>query len=120
MNIQSLSEGNEFFKVTYEGGDSLYLGKAQIDSDERFEEIKALIDSGEYQPFVPMSPEEIEKLSNEKRVFEIDKRLVEIDLESVRPLRAIQNATQKTADTDKLSELDTEAAQLRAERAGLV
>lgn len=59
------------------------------------------------------------ELANE-RVAEIDARLKEIDIESVRPLRAISNGNQTQFDIDKLAALDTEAATLRAERLTLV
>jgi len=54
-----------------------------------------------------------------QRIGEIDARLKAIDLESLRPLRAIANGTETQADRDKLAGLDAEAEQLRAERATL-
>ncbi len=54
------------------------------------------------------------------RVSEIDARLVEIDMEGLRPARAVAAGAAVVADTDKLAALETEAAALRTERAGLV
>lgn len=58
--------------------------------------------------------------ANEDRVSEIDARLEQIDLESVRPLRAINSGNNSQSDIDKLSALDSEAETLRLERANLV
>ena len=46
-------------------------------------------------------------------------RLAVIDAESIRALRAVARGRAVKADTDKLDALDTEAAALRAELAGL-
>ena len=53
------------------------------------------------------------------RRAEILARLAEIDAASIRPLRAIADSTAAQADHDKLAALDSEAAALRAELAGL-
>ena len=53
------------------------------------------------------------------RKSEILARLAEIDRESIRPLRAIADGNAVQADKDKLAALDTEAAGLREELAGL-
>jgi hypothetical protein len=50
---------------------------------------------------------------------EILARLAEIDAASIRPLRAVADGTAVQADTAKLAELDSEAAALRAQLAGL-
>ena len=55
----------------------------------------------------------------EKRVAEIYTRLSEIDVESVRPIRAVTAGTATAFDTDKLAALDTEAEALRLELASL-
>ena len=49
----------------------------------------------------------------ERETQEAKTRLVEIDKESVRPLRAIAAGTQTKEDTDKLAELEAEAKALR-------
>lgn len=49
----------------------------------------------------------------------IKARLSEIDSESLRPLRAIQQGNATQSDNDKLTALDTEAVQLRSQLAGL-
>ena len=53
------------------------------------------------------------------RSVEIKARLAQIDLDSVRPLRAILANTATQHDRDKLDALDAEAAILRAEPAAL-
>jgi hypothetical protein len=50
---------------------------------------------------------------------EIRTRLAEIDAASIRPLRAVAEGTAVQADTAELAELDSEAAALRTELAGL-
>lgn len=55
-----------------------------------------------------------------QRVNDIDARLERIDIESVRPLRAISNGADTQTDHDKLASLDNEAETLRAERSTLV
>ena len=62
------------------------------------------------------TPEEIAA----QRIVEIKARLVEIDAESVRPLRAKINGTETAFDVQKLAALDAEAQALREEMAGLV
>ena len=61
--------------------------------------------------------EEAEQLNaiNDTKKSEIGVRLSVIDLESLRPLRAIINGTQTIFDTNKLMALDAEAETLRAE-----
>ena len=54
-----------------------------------------------------------------QRIGEIGERLKEIDVESVRPLRAINAGTDTQFDRDKLADLDAEAETLRTERARL-
>lgn len=53
------------------------------------------------------------------RSVEIKARLAQIDLDSVRPLRAILANTAAQQDRNKLEALDAEAAILRAELAAL-
>lgn len=53
------------------------------------------------------------------RISEIDARLAQIDLESIRPARAVNVGTAGTFDRDKLAALENEAGALRVERAGL-
>ena len=63
----------------------------------------------------PLTPEEQKQV----RMAEIKSRLLEIDLESVRPLRARVYGTATPEDDVKLSSLEQEAGELRAELAGL-
>jgi hypothetical protein len=64
---------------------------------------------------VEATPEETARL----RKAEILARLAAIDLASIRPLRAVADGNATSFDTGKLASLDAEAAELRAELAGL-
>lgn len=64
-------------------------------------------------------PEPTEAEKNAARRMEILSRLIAIDADSVRPLRAIARSEATDADTEKLAALDTEADALRAELATL-
>jgi hypothetical protein len=55
----------------------------------------------------------------EERRAEILARLAEIDTAGIRPLRAVADNSATDFDRQKLADLDTEAAELRAELAGL-
>lgn len=79
----------------------------------------------------PMTAEEIADLAADRAAHAasrgsadalavIDRRLAAIDVEAIRPLRAIAIGAGTQFDTDKLAALEAEAAALRAERAGLV
>ena len=57
--------------------------------------------------------------AKQARMAEIKSRLLEIDLESVRPLRAKAYGTSTPEDDAKLAALEQEAGALRAELAGL-
>jgi hypothetical protein len=63
----------------------------------------------------PPTPEQIA----EARRQEILSRLAEIDAASIRPLRAVAENAATDFDRQKLADLGTEAAELRAELAGL-
>jgi hypothetical protein len=54
-----------------------------------------------------------------ERRAEILARLAKIDLASIRPLRAVAEDSAAQFDREKLASLDSEAADLRAELAGL-
>ena len=56
---------------------------------------------------------------NQQRIGEIKAELQRLDLESVRPLRAINAGTDTAEDRDKLAGLDAQAEALRQELAGL-
>ncbi len=80
-------------------------------------EIKELGPLPEGWSDTPPPPTEEEK--NELRVAEIKSRLNEIDLESVRPLRAMAYGPPAPEDDAKLAALEQEAEALRQELAGL-
>jgi hypothetical protein len=80
---------------------------------------------------VPLTPAEIAARDAEEaawaieaprqaRLSEITARLAQIDIDAIRPLRAVAAGTASSYDTDKLAALETEAAALRAERAALI
>ena len=58
-----------------------------------------------------VTPEQIKQA----RIAEIKARLSAIDIDAIRPLRAIATGTATQFDTDKLASLDAEADALRAE-----
>ena len=65
-------------------------------------------------------PMEVQQITEQtQRRAEIMARLAAIDVDSVRPLRAIAKGDASDFDRDKLAALDSEAAGLRAELAGL-
>ena len=82
-------------------------------------------------PFVALWEAERDRIETEKnrqptpeeqrqtRIAEIKSRLLEIDLESVRPLRAKAYGTATPEDDAKLAALEQETGALRVERAGL-
>lgn len=86
------------------------------ETNELYEDVQAWLNEG--NEWAPLPAPTLEQI-NFERITEIDTRLTQIDFESVRPLRAISNASQTQADIDKLNELDVEAATLREERASL-
>lgn len=57
--------------------------------------------------------------ANERRIAEIDARLAGIDLETIRPARAVNTGRDAQDDRDKLNALEDEAEALRLERMGL-
>ena len=54
-----------------------------------------------------------DKEKKDKEIAQIKGRLAEIDVESVRPLRAVTSGDASDFDTNKLDQLDKEAAALR-------
>jgi len=86
------------------------------ETNELYEDVQAWLNEG--NEWAPLPAPTLEQV-NFERITEIDTRLTQIDLESVRPLRAISNASQTSDDIAKLSALDSEAADLRAERLSL-
>ena len=57
--------------------------------------------------------------SPEVRAKEIKKLLAELDIQAIRPLRAILTGTPSDEDRNRLSEIETRAVALRAELAAL-
>lgn len=67
--------------------------------------------------FIRSEQEKAESIAT--RSDQIKSRLAQIDIDSVRPLRAIAAGFSTQYDVDKLASLDEEAAILRAELAGI-
>lgn len=65
----------------------------------------------------PTLATEIEDTAEQKRINEILTQLESIDLQSIRPLRAIASGTQTTIDLVRLNTLDAQAQLLRDELA---
>ena len=63
----------------------------------------------------PLSQDEL----NRQSADEIKRQLAELDEQAIRPLRAILTGTSTDEDTDKLREIEAQAAILRAELAEL-
>ena len=64
--------------------------------------------------------EKAEVVYKQKRVAEIKQRLLEIDTESIRPLRATVVGSASEYDTQKLATLEQEAMALRTEMKSLI
>lgn len=64
---------------------------------------------------IPPSQDEL----NQQRADEIKRQLAELDLQTMRPLRAIEAGTATDEDADKLREIEAQAVILRAELAEL-
>lgn len=63
--------------------------------------------------------EEIAQREKEALIAQKKAELAQIDLESIRPTRAIQNGTATEFDTQKLAELEERAEQIRQDIRGL-
>lgn len=74
-------------------------------------------ESGELVDIIemPLSQDEI----NQQRTEDIKRQLAELDAQTTRPLRAILAGTSTNEDTEKLREIEAQAAMLRAELAEL-
>lgn len=59
------------------------------------------------------------ELTPEQRIADLKAQLVELDLQAIRPLRAMAAGTSIDEDTVKLTELEMQAEKLRAELAEL-
>ena len=59
-------------------------------------------------------------LAAEQRKQEIGQRLDQLDLKSIRPLRAMSGGTATEDDRERLAGYETEAAELRAELSALM
>ena len=62
---------------------------------------------------------EIAKIQNQQKIAELKQQLAELDLQAVRPLRAIAAGTATDEDKSRLSEIESQAETLRSEIANL-
>ena len=99
--------------LTSEDYDGIILPYVQLWEDENLR-LQTEVEQGLLHA-TELTPEEEKQL----RIAEIKSRLLEIDLESVRPLRAKAYGTATPEDDAKLAALEQEAGALRAELAGL-
>ena len=92
-----------------------YLEKGLMDENGcyNYKYVDGIVDE------IPES-EKAEVVYKQKRVAEIKQRLLEIDTESIRPLRATVDGSATTFDAEKLATLEQEAAALRTEMKSLI
>lgn len=62
---------------------------------------------------------EIAKIQNQQKISKLKQQLSELDLQAVRPLRAIAAGTATDEDKSRLAEIESQAETLRAEIAEL-
>lgn len=105
---------NELLGCLVDGTKSVPLDEGNRD----YQEVIEWIDQGN-TPEPAYTQAELDQQVKDARISEIDARLSEIDLQSLRPLRAIANGTQTDIDIHTLNTLDEEAITLRTERATL-
>lgn len=110
-NLKYASYKNEYLQVTTDVGS--YQTPWPCHTWHR-EEIQAAIDAGmTIEPW--KTDAELLAEQKETRKQEILSQLNDIDLQTVRPLRAKVNGTATIFDEEKLTSLETQAATLRAE-----
>lgn len=80
--------------------------------------VEATLDESDMAASLMAQAEETVRAAQAK-INEIDARLAAIDVEAVRPLRALAAGTASPPDTDKLAALEAEAVSLRTQRAAL-
>lgn len=79
------------------------------------------VDGLSFNELIPLPTQaELDQQAKDARIAEIDTRLTEIDVASVRPLRSKSNGRGIAQDDTTLTDLDDEAILLRTERATLV
>ena len=85
--------------------------------NELYSQVEKWLESNEWMTL----PDDfgVQPKTPEQRIKEIESRLSELDLLSLRPLRAIEAGSATQYDHDKLIELDTESDILRIELRGL-
>jgi hypothetical protein len=105
-------------KGTKYGGTPYWLPGDDYNSPERYTEELGPLPTGALLER-PAKPEPTPEELAAARKTEIIARLAEIDIASIRPLRAIADETATDFDREKLATLEAEAAELREELAKL-
>lgn len=82
-------------------------------------EVLELLKTFNIEAYSPPTAAELKAKKDSLRIAEIKTRLLEIDSESIRPLRAIAAGTATEFDTNKLTALETERAALVVELVAL-
>lgn len=112
----------DWINIVKEGGDAVIVnGVDRVPKNTANNEYQAVLkweaEGGVREPEFTQS--ELDQQVKDKRIAEIDTRLDQIDMESVRSLRSKTNGRGVQADNDILLALDNEAINLREERAAL-
>ena len=104
-------------KYYKDNGNNVYAFEADGSQDNFIP--SGLLPITEAEADVLRFPEPTPEEQKQARIAEIKSRLLEIDLESVRPLRAKAYGTATPEDDAKLAAMEQEAEALRAELAGV-
>lgn len=106
--------------VKIQGDGYLVNGSMSVpkaNGNRHYEEVKEWLLTNTPEP--EFTQGELDQMAKDTRIAEIDARLVEIDILSIRSLRSKSNGRGNAQDDTKLTELDDEAIALRIERATL-
>ena len=97
----------------YHHAQNNYLDKPIIDENGIYN--YKLIDSKAVLRSDEDKAAETEKIQNHQKISEVKQQLLELDLQAVRPLRAIAAGTATDEDKSRLAEIEGQAEALRAE-----
>ena len=97
----------------YHHAQNNYLDKPIIDENGIYN--YKLIDSKAVLRSDEDKAAETEKIQNHQKISEVKQQLLELDLQAVRPLRAIAAGTATDKDKSRLAEIEGQAEALRAE-----
>ena len=110
--------------ITYTSGDKVLVSSLSPDITAEAAARALGLAPGTWREITEEEAAELQKPTPEElaeqRKTEIRARLDALDLQSMRSVRALLKGTATDADTEKLAELEAEAAGLRAELTGLM